>query len=103
MLRNAIRGVLLTVVASGAIMLTTGQANALTPEACEDFGGTVRILIATITQQPLHGRLDKFGAGRCVCDHRGDGGIDQQPVYGLAWLNDQPGNPYEAGFYQCIM
>lgn len=98
-----IRALILTAIAAVSILFTTGQAGAITPEACEDFGGTVRILIATITKQPLHGRLDQFGEGRCVCDHRGDGGIDQMPVYGLAWLNDTPGNPYEAGFYQCIM
>lgn len=101
MSHKLIRSFVLIVVAFAAVLLATGQASALSPDACEQFGGRVVIIPATITKMPKTGQLDSFGEGRCKCEHLHDTALDQQPVYGLTWMND--GNGLIGGFYQCIM
>ncbi|MET8424933.1 hypothetical protein [Nocardia sp. NPDC004860] len=97
-----IRATFVATCAVIAVLLTSGPASALTPEACEHFGGLVGLRPATVTQQPDPYDINKVGMGQCVCHHN-DPAIDQQPVWGLVYLEQPAGSPFHSGFYQCTM
>lgn len=79
-----------------------GQASALTGEACEQVGGIVGLIPATVTQQPSPSDINRIGKAQCRC-HHADPAIDQQPVWGLVYLGMPANSPFASGFYQCEM